>query len=650
MLLPLLLLLPLFQESAAEPAAEVLLSMQCSGPRALLVDEKDQGLLRALEMVEARLLEIGPEFGEEMPPTGAIEFLVDLLTSPHSLTVGIYPEPIAGMPLPLVGEFLIGRGSATGASEFVDEAVALLDEVGMPLETPAAGEPYILPLPVPVWMGTEGESLVVEFGKRSAIVAPSIDGLLPAGATNALSGRIDYGKFIELVMGAMGGAEAPEVLEFFDQIGLSAITYEWAVGSDEERGYWVFNMPDWADEAREMGVFPSTMLGPDALAVIPVDATWASVFSVDFRGLFNYYQKILASVPGEEIDLAAMIEEMTGLDVDEALLAPLGTRGCIYAADSTGGGGALSMVAVLELADREAFLKTLAQGKEAATGLGAQFAEGYIRFSDWSANGLDGTTLTFPGLPVPLELSVVTTEHHAIFGLTPQAALAATAQILEPGPSLLDNPAFQEQLPSSLDGLVAIQWVDTPRLLRDSYGTMSLLCSSLSNAVRSKSDPTRDPGMILPSYRDFAAGAKGIVGVVQLVGNDFRSEYRGDRSQLVNAAGIVGMLYNGPLLPLAGLGLTGTLVAPRAVYMMDEPEEDPSMEIEMEIDMIRQALEEYALENGGRYPDSLGELFITDENGQAYLYDTDVLSDPWGDAYGYRKPTEENPEPDVFWQ
>ena len=83
---------------------------------------------------------------------------------------------------------------------------------------------------------------------------------------------------------------------------------------------------------------------------------------------------------------------------------------------------------------------------------------------------------------------------------------------------------------------------------------------------------------------------------------------------------------------------------------MDEPEEDPSMEIEMEIDMIRQALEEYALENGGRYPDSLGELFITDENGQAYLYDTDVLSDPWGDAYGYRKPTEENPEPDVFWQ
>ncbi len=50
---------------------------------------------------------------------------------------------------------------------------------------------------------------------------------------------------------------------------------------------------------------------------------------------------------------------------------------------------------------------------------------------------------------------------------------------------------------------------------------------------------------------------------------------------------------------------------------------------------IMSALDDYAINNGGRYPDGLEELVLEDENGERYLDQAEVPVDPWGHEYQY---------------
>jgi len=50
---------------------------------------------------------------------------------------------------------------------------------------------------------------------------------------------------------------------------------------------------------------------------------------------------------------------------------------------------------------------------------------------------------------------------------------------------------------------------------------------------------------------------------------------------------------------------------------------------------IMSALDDYAINNGGRYPDGLEELILEDENGERYLDQSEPPVDPWGHEYQY---------------
>lgn len=63
---------------------------------------------------------------------------------------------------------------------------------------------------------------------------------------------------------------------------------------------------------------------------------------------------------------------------------------------------------------------------------------------------------------------------------------------------------------------------------------------------------------------------------------------------------------------------------------------------------IRMALDEYAANNGMRYPESLEVLVTPDANGQRYLEREELPLDPWGRAYRYEPPTEAQPRPRVY--
>jgi hypothetical protein len=127
-------------------------------------------------------------------------------------------------------------------------------------------------------------------------------------------------------------------------------------------------------------------------------------------------------------------------------------------------------------------------------------------------------------------------------GLTPQAALAAVSQARSGERCVLDNPAFQAQMDRSLEGLYAVSFFDTARMLREGYGLSSLLCSGLANTVRSPRNDARNTEMILPPYREFVAGAKAVVGYAYVDGDDYVQEQRSDRSVLVNGTSFMGFL------------------------------------------------------------------------------------------------------------
>ena len=58
-----------------------------------------------------------------------------------------------------------------------------------------------------------------------------------------------------------------------------------------------------------------------------------------------------------------------------------------------------------------------------------------------------------------------------------------------------------------------------------------------------------------------------------------------------------------------------------------------------DITSITSALDSYAINNGGKFPDTLEDLVTPDESGNTYLKDqTSIPLDPWKNAYVYEPP------------
>lgn len=82
-----------------------------------------------------------------------------------------------------------------------------------------------------------------------------------------------------------------------------------------------------------------------------------------------------------------------------------------------------------------------------------------------------------------------------------------------------------------------------------------------------------------------------------------------------------------------GVGVLGALVLPNVVAKMEEATE---ARVRADLGRLRAALEAYAVEHGGAYPDSLAEL---DEAGTV---------DAWGREYVYEPPDAAHPRPRVY--
>lgn len=82
------------------------------------------------------------------------------------------------------------------------------------------------------------------------------------------------------------------------------------------------------------------------------------------------------------------------------------------------------------------------------------------------------------------------------------------------------------------------------------------------------------------------------------------------------------------------IGLLATLVVPNVMQKLSKAN---AAKAKFDITTIANAINSYAVENGGRYPESLEVLVMPDSNGRSALDRDSVPSDPWGNPYVFER-------------
>lgn len=670
-LLPFLSLAPADPPAAARAEGELVV-LYSAGLDAVLVDPKDAGLLSVARLLGARLAELPEEFDSSVPvPPDARALFDRLIAGPVALRLGTSPE---GADFPFFGQLELS-GSEQASKALADSFGRVLSAFGVPVGV--ADERGLVPLeaPVPSRYGAFRDALVLSVG---ALIESPLDmsgAPLPAGVAPGLHARVDLRGLLQLAegFGATSDPEMEQVLDMLDLLGLSEADMHWSMGADGERAYSLLRMPGMARELRASGLLPERPISRRALSAVPADASWASVGANNLKSTLT----LVMNLVGDEIeqlglgpDPLATIAERTGVHLERDVLDHLGSSFGIYASDTTGGGGWLSIVAFAELGDSERIAASIGRLEELLNGLAAAEARGYVQVRRREHQGAQLSTLTFPGVPVPLELSWTVSDGFWLLGVTPQACEAALAHVRSGSPGLLANERFTAQLAGSPDELYQVGYFDVPRYLDDGYGLASLACSALVNGTRSRVDVGRDAGRILPPYAELAAGAKVYVSSTRIVGDDLVDEARMDRSWLVNGTATAGFVASSPLLLLipmaAGAGaFTNVREAEMAQYEAAvrlaeeaqahqeeleraEPMLRPREQAAADILALHYAAAEFAVLNGGLFPETLDVLVVPDENGVTYLGRTELPVDPWGSPYYYVPPSAEQELPRIL--
>jgi hypothetical protein len=554
---------------APAPADQELFAIYYAGADALLVDPKDQGLRNALNFLDERLAELPAELNKEGLPPDALPLLSRLCAGPVNFLLGSTDDPGYPMPIPIFGQLEVLGDSAESAGAIAQRFGRLLELGGMSAGTVAPNGLTQVPAPVPAWYGARDGDFVLAVGKTSDGRPSFANTGLPSDIEPALAGRIDYSGLMNLVMpfAEMGGEDMEPVMEVMSVFGLDDLQIEWGMGVDENRMHAVTTLTGYAKTMRENGLMPKESIGIEDFAIVPEDATWAMMGVTDFTATFEVMRGMIEKPMAEaglDGDPVEMLASFTGIHLERDILDHLGTTWGMYASDTTGGGGAFSFVAFLELEDVEGITGTKERIEDMLNGIAMAQAKGYVKIRQWEHGGTDFSSLTFPGVPVPLEPTIAYTSRFLVIGFTPQAAMGAVYQATSGTKSLLDNQRFRSQLEGGPEGLYGVTFIDTPRLIREGYGVTSMLCSALANGTRSPRDAARDAGMILPPYHELVNGAKATVTSSRIVGDDLVQRTHADRSMLVNMAGSIGFLASHPamlIVPVAAFG--GFAVASR---------------------------------------------------------------------------------------
>lgn len=518
---------------------------------------KDAGFVRALGMLEGRLADLPMELGDDMP--GELRMLLDpqvmpvwmhLLQAPKSVTMGVSNSKHDETGNAMVLGFALHEADAAAAQGYHDRLMGLMQ--GMGVELP------------PGLVQVEGNTLQVKAGAAAPAMGTSRAAALAGNGTLVEEVRMNVGAFTgylrEMAESGFAPDEAMIMLGVMDAMGLSDLEVDVAVVSDGAAMRSVSVAKGLGARMRASGILPEGGLTAAHLAPVPADATLAMVERVDMRAAFEALNGLVNTIMaqqgmGEQMDLGDVVKSSTGIDLREDLFGAMGKTVGLYASDTTGGGGVTSMVMFAEVVDADALVDSRETITDLINALAMGPARGYVSFRTWEADGVEYTTLMFPGLPVPFEPTLALSESWMVMGSTPTAARGAMGHIARGGPSLATVPAVAAALAAG--ERTAVSYFDTAHYARIGYGPTSLLMSAVGNAVRSPIDATREPGPVMPTYAAFREGILPAVGYTEVRGADLVSVSTGDGSFVVGVASVFGLVQEYAALfalPLAALG------------------------------------------------------------------------------------------------
>ncbi len=553
------------QAAGAAPAKEpatpstTLLVVEHTGLANLLVDPKDQALKRALAMLPARVNELPREI-HEMPAeaAGYINMALSTLARPTRFAATYTNGAPTGGFFNYGLMLSLGAEGEQDAQKLHGMVQMLMKEAEVPvrfkpstryatmLEGPVAGVGSLAYGPrageggawrYDVQFGTVGEP--------DGVVAtlPKV-----SGATAWLRGRLDLSGLTPAVKMLKGAAKnEPEAIEMIEKArdyglyGPDGVKASFSIGHTDTHSVSKLMIEDAARHADHWYLNKETLSERDFKAV-PSDATSAMLMKADFNWLQDLINLGKAHEP-DFIDALEQFHEHTGVELQNDLIANIGGTIGFYTSTSTGGGGLLSGVALLSFKNRDAFVAAhdkLVAHAHALIDEHLPLGPGYIRATPWKDGETQLFSLRFNGLPVPLEITYAPLKDFLVVALTPQAAVVGARQALGQGDGgLASNELFTASIPT-MKGLGAVSFSDPRRSIADGYGVLTLLGSAISNAVRSPRDPTREPGMIVPTYAELVNGAKPTVSWTYWDGANYVMEARGDRSVLVQMAAASG--------------------------------------------------------------------------------------------------------------
>lgn len=566
------------QNNAKPQAAGDALTFHSAGLEQLLPDPKDAVLVKAARLIDQRLGELPRETGERDMPAAAMQFALNLLLGPMSLRAGLLEEPPAedSPPFYLQWDFLTANQEQ--AQTLSGQFSGLLASIGkMPPQAiqPAPDMPGMQMVQTPgplAYFGAlkmdSGSSFSLAMNKVSATaLKPESIASIPNGKT-ALALNINFQRLQPLF--DMGFAHAPDdpetdfvkkQLEAMGVYGPNATTISAALGHQPDRAVSVVRLTNYKAALERAGALPAQMISAADLKRIPSDATFAQISKFNFSSFSHWIREAAQANPEEAVDPMQLVEQMTGINPQRDILDHLGETVGFYSSDTTGGGGLLSLAAFVEVKNAEALNQTIAKITAMLNQMARQNAMGYVRIAERTVNNQPMRSLTFPGLPIPLEISFATADGYLHVAASPQSLLAAIEQSRSGKTSLADNPRFKEMGGDKINGAMKVSFMDTPRLMRGGYGIVSLGMAALTNAVRSPTDSQRGSDLLMPSLGELSTNAKAMVSITRLEGNDLVATCHADRSLLVNACGLVGA-WGGSPASLATVGMLGGVMLP----------------------------------------------------------------------------------------
>ncbi len=597
---------------------EPMFELHCEGLYNWPVSEIDQEVMDAFMLLKDRLAGLVQELDLEPYQGQAMLAGWDLFTAGTAIRFDANED---GLSASLVFE----PGDAQLESLYT-QITGFAGMAGLEINELSSTNAQVMGPMGPIGIAFDDDLLWLSMGEGDRVSMDIAHGDLPKGIVPAMSGRMDIGGLVNLFAPDLANTIAQDPAMAFNPmmafIGPDAPVIEFGVGFGNDQMHMTSRMIDAKLNSQALGMTTGIFFDKNDFKRVPKDAVRVTAIQTSISTVLSMFEAAMEEIGSDEY--AEFTEEL-GVDLIQDILGNMGDKMMYYQSESTGGGGLLSAVLLVDLKNAQGFHNAHGTLINRLNELARSEADGYIRVQNWQASGIDSFTFTTPGLPIPFEPSWAINENTLILALSPSGLEGAISQIQQgSSQSVVNNRSFKESILARMpDGKAySVSYYDADRLAKKGYGMTSLLTSALANAVRSPSHHDRVVGSLMPSYSEFIEGIESSSTVSWWDGDDFRTHYIGDDSMLVQISTGLGSVADvqGVIVP----ALAGGVLLPALGKARERANE---LEASTQVRIIVQGMIVYSGSNNDRFPESLEKLI--DEG----FIEAELLQSPFGPAF-----------------